>query len=284
MSCENQCPDCDCQSHSHNGTDNNNALMPRAYRILEIEKHTELEWNFRVERDFPVHYGQFVEVSLPMCGEAPISVSDYGDGYVDLLIRKVGKVTNELFTLKAGDKVWMRGVHGNGYPMDEYHSKHMIIVAGGTGVAPVKGLINHYCHNNAEIDSMDLILGYKAAEAVLYKDELPLWNATHKLIVCLDEGEASGFYHQGLVTEYLDTLDLSDKKNIEAIVVGPPIMIKFVVKGLLERGLTKQQIWVDYERRMACAVGKCGHCRIGDTYVCVDGPIFRFDQAESMQD
>ncbi|MGL5177242.1 MAG: anaerobic sulfite reductase subunit AsrB, partial [Aeromonas veronii] len=76
-----------------------NRLLPKAYTILAIERHTELEWNFRVSRDFDVHYGQFVEISLPTVGEAPISVSDYGDGYVDLLIRKVGKVTDALFAL-----------------------------------------------------------------------------------------------------------------------------------------------------------------------------------------
>ena len=61
-------------------------------------------------------------------------------------------------------------------------------------------------------------------------------------------------------------------------------MIRFVVLALLERGIPKDRIWVDYERRMACAVGKCGHCRMGDTYICVDGPVFRFDQAQHLID
>lgn len=76
------------------------SLLPAAYRILSITRHTPLEWNFRVAVDFPAHWGQFVEVSLPRVGEAPISVSDYGDGWIDLLIRNVGKVTSALFTLK----------------------------------------------------------------------------------------------------------------------------------------------------------------------------------------
>ncbi|MGL5498597.1 MAG: anaerobic sulfite reductase subunit AsrB, partial [Aeromonas sobria] len=78
--------------------------------------------------------------------------------------------------------------------------------------------------------------------------------------------------------------DLADKEDIQVIVVGPPIMIRFVVLAFLERGIPKDRIWVDYERRMACAVGKCGHCRMGDTYICVDGPVFRFDQAQHLID
>lgn len=288
MTCENQCPDCTCKDE----TKQDNSLLPKAYSILSITKHTANEWNFRVQRDFDVHFGQFVEVSLPMVGEAPISVSDYGTethagqevNYVDLMIRNVGKVTSELFKLKAGNKVWMRGVHGNGYPMDAYQGKHMIVVAGGTGVAPVKGLMNHFCLHPQKIEKMDMILGFKNTEAVLYKDQLREWAQVQNLIPTLDDGSDDSFYQSGLVTAHLNSLDYSDIDNIQAIVVGPPIMIKFTVQGLLAKGLSKEQIWVDYERRMACAVGKCGHCRIGEKYVCVDGPVFRFDQAEDLVD
>ena len=53
------------------------SLLPAAYRIISITRHTPQEWNFRVEVDFPARWGQFVEVSLPCVGEAPISVSDF---------------------------------------------------------------------------------------------------------------------------------------------------------------------------------------------------------------
>ncbi|MFE8711776.1 anaerobic sulfite reductase subunit AsrB [Aeromonas allosaccharophila] len=261
-----------------------NRLLPKAYTILAIERHTELEWNFRVSRDFDVHYGQFVEISLPTVGEAPISVSDYGDGYVDLLIRKVGKVTDALFALDVGDKVWMRGVHGNGYPLEAYRNQHLIVVAGGTGVAPVKGLLRRFSKHSEQVKSLDMILGFKNEQAVLYRHEMPLWAERQNLIVTLDEGEESEQFRIGRVTDYIDQLDLSDSEDIQAIVVGPPIMIRFVVLALLERGIPKDRIWVDYERRMSCAVGKCGHCRMGDTYICVDGPVFRFDQAQHLID
>ncbi len=271
---------CDCSSDANC----NNKLIPKAYEIRSIEKHTELEWNFRVKKDFDTQFGQFVQVSLPMIGEAPISVSDYGSDYIDLLIRNVGKVTAKLFELKAGDKIWMRGVYGNGYPMEQYKDKHLIVVAGGTGVAPVKGLINHFCKNDDQVKCMDMILGFKNKDALLYRKDIPMWRERQNLILTLDEGETTEEFNIGLVTEYMDQLDLSNKEDIEVVVVGPPIMIKFVVAGFLKYGLKKEQIWVDYERRMQCAVGKCGHCRMGDKYICLDGPVFRFDQAQHMID
>ncbi|HIF9237798.1 TPA: anaerobic sulfite reductase subunit AsrB [Photobacterium damselae] len=268
---------CNCGRH-------NNTLLPKAYQILEITRYTDTEWNFRVEKDFPARLGQFVEVSLPMYGEAPISVSDCGEDYIDLLIRKVGKVTNKLFELNVGDCVWMRGVHGNGYPINDYNGKHLIVIAGGTGVAPVKGLIQHFSEQPKLLSGMDAILGFRNQNTVLYRQCMPLWRDNINLITTLDEGEANNDFCIGRVTDYFEQLDLSQLENTQAIVVGPPIMIKFAVQALLNKGLKKDQIWVDYERKMACAVGKCGHCRIGDKYVCVDGPVFRFDQAEYLVD
>ncbi len=52
---------CDCE----------NKMLPQSYPIIHIEKHTELEWNFRVACDFPVHYGQFVEVGLSLWAKHP---------------------------------------------------------------------------------------------------------------------------------------------------------------------------------------------------------------------
>ncbi|MHC0520664.1 iron-sulfur cluster-binding protein, partial [Vibrio harveyi] len=156
--------------------------------------------------------------------------------------------------------------------------------AGGTGVAPVKGLINYFHNNPSDVKKMSLILGFKNQDAVLYKNDLLNWSYSNHVITTLDDGGDEHFYESGLVTEHISKLDLSDKENIRVIVVGPPIMIKFVVQDFLSRGIQEDQIWVDYERRMACSVGKCGHCRIGDKYVCLDGPVFRYDHARTMID
>ncbi|EBH8194641.1 anaerobic sulfite reductase subunit B, partial [Salmonella enterica subsp. enterica serovar Typhimurium str. UK-1] len=177
------------------------SLLPAAYRILSITRHTPLEWNFRVAVDFPAHWGQFVEVSLPRVGEAPISVSDYGDGWIDLLIRNVGKVTSALFTLKEGDNVWLRGCYGNGYPVDTLRHKPLLVVAGGTGVAPVKGLMRYFVENPQEIGQLDMILGYKNRDCVLYKEEMATWRGKHNLVLTLDEGEADDRYQIGRVTD-----------------------------------------------------------------------------------
>ncbi|WJY14567.1 anaerobic sulfite reductase subunit AsrB [Pectobacteriaceae bacterium CE90] len=260
------------------------SLMPQPCTILAIEKHTELEWNFRISTDLPARFGQFVEVSLPLVGEAPISVSDCGPGWMDLLIRDVGKVTSALFQLDVGDAVWIRGCYGNGYPLERFYGRPLLVVAGGTGVAPVKGLLRHFNEHPGLVSQLDMILGYKNRQSVLYREEMANWSNVDHLILTLDEGEADERFQIGRVTDVLATLPLSDIEQMQVIVVGPPIMIQFTVRMLLERGIAPAQIWVDYERRMACATGKCGHCRIGKVYVCVDGPVFNYADARHLID
>ena len=71
----------------------NNPYLPFSSTILDVIKHTAKEYTFRMAYTGEVRPGQFFEVSMPKYGEAPISVSGIGDGFVDLTIRKVGRVT-----------------------------------------------------------------------------------------------------------------------------------------------------------------------------------------------
>ena len=84
---------------------------------------------------------------LPKYGEAPISVSGIGEDYVDLTIRRVGKVTDEIFNNYVGDKLFLRGPYGNGFDIENYKGKEVIVVAGGTGLSPVRGIVEYFSKN-----------------------------------------------------------------------------------------------------------------------------------------
>ena len=72
----------------------NNILTPKPCKILNVTKESNLEYTFRVETDIVPEHGQFLQLSIPKFGEAPISVSGIGEGYLDFTIRAVGKVTD----------------------------------------------------------------------------------------------------------------------------------------------------------------------------------------------
>jgi NAD(P)H-flavin reductase len=65
-----------------------------------------------------------------------------------------------------------------------------------------------------------------------------------------------------------------DPATAVAFICGPEAMMRFSAEALLDRGVDPQRIYVSMERNMKCAVGHCGHCQLGGSFVCRDGPVF----------
>lgn len=262
---------------------NKNPYIPFPSKILEIIKHTDKEYTFRMEFTGECKPGQFFEVSIPKYGEAPISISGIGENFVDLTIRNVGRVTSELFEHSLGQSFLLRGPYGNGFDTDLYTEGEVVVVAGGTGVSPVRGVIEAISLSQDAQDK-HVIVGFKSPDDMLFRDDLKTWNDRLDLILTVD-GAPEGYNGKiGLVTQYIPDLPLKDVSTAKAVVVGPPPMMRFSVAGLLEKGFKEENIWVSNERKMCCGLGKCGHCRIGEKYVCLDGPVFNYTEAKTMID
>ena len=262
-----------------------NLYIPSSAKIIEIIKHTEIEWTFRVETSTKdVLPGKFFEISIPKYGEAPISVSGYGDDYIDFTIRNVGKVTSELFNYQVGDKFFIRGPYGNGFDVSKYENREVVVVAGGSGLAPVRGIVEYFYNNKEKCKNFKLIVGFKSPKDILFKDDLKKWSEKLDILVTVDSAEENYQGNVGLVTKYIPELTIEDINNMSAIVVGPPMMMKFTVGEFLKRDLDEKNIWVSYERKMCCGVGKCGHCKMDDTYICIDGPVFDYSYAKNLID
>lgn len=261
-----------------------NDYIPFSSEILEVIKHTEIEYTFRMAFTGDVKPGQFFEVSIPKYGEAPISVSGIGEGYVDLTVRRVGKVTNEVFTNYVGDTLFMRGPYGNGFDVNDYKGHDLIVMAGGTGLSPVRGVVDYFANHTEDRKDMTLICGFKSPSDVLFRADLKRWEETLHVVMTVDNNQGNEDYKQGLVTEYIPKLDLKDPKDAVAVVVGPPAMMRFSVQGLLSIGIPEENIWISQERKMCCGLGKCGHCKVNDTYICLDGPVFNYTKGKTLID
>lgn len=262
-----------------------NSYIPVGAKIIDIVKHTDIEWTFRVESSTKdVLPGKFYEISIPKYGESPISVSGYGDNYIDFTIRSVGKVTNEIFNYKIGDKFFIRGPYGNGFDVNLYENREIVVVAGGSGLAPVRGIVEYFYNNPQKCKSFKLIAGFRSPQDILFKDDLKRWSEKLDVIVTVDKACEGYDGNVGLVTKYIPNLEIKDVNNTSAVVVGPPMMMHFTVGEFLKRDLAENNIWVSYERKMCCGVGKCGHCKMDDTYICIDGPVFDYSYAKNLID
>lgn len=263
----------------------NNIMKPTPHEILKVIRETNAEYTFRVAFDGETKHGQFFQLSIPKVGEAPISVSGKGDGYVEFTIRKVGRLTNGIFGLSEGEYLFMRGPYGNAFPVDEFENKHLLVICGGTGMAPVKTMLNHFYDNDSLRKSVHLISGFKDESCALFNEERAKFSQKFNTIYTLDNSDAPGF-RKGLVTEFIKEIPFADFADFgyNVVIVGPPVMMHFAALECIKNGVPEENIWVSFERKMSCAVGKCGHCKINETYVCLEGPVFNYTKAKELFD
>ena len=271
------------------GVDYNNIMKPSAHRILKITHETQAEFTFRVDFRYPSRHGQFCMLSIPKVGEAPISISGRGDNWAEFTIRKVGRLTGGVFHLREGNLIYMRGPFGHPWPVEEEFSgpeKTLLIISGGTGLAPVRTMINYFREHPDEIKDLYLISGFKDASGALFHEEREIWRNTEKFhtIYTLDDSTAPGF-ETGMVTAHIDKIPFDRfEDHYHVAIVGPPPMMHFSALGCMKLGVPAEKIWVSFERKMQCAVGKCGHCKINETYVCLEGPVLHYPKARTLFD
>lgn len=256
---------------------------PMRAKILYAEMLTDKEKLFRIELEGGINLshqpGQFVMVSIFGFGEAPISVcsSPTDKGYFELTVRNVGVFTNQLHKLEKGDVIGIRGPFGKGFPVDNMFGYDLVIVAGGLGIVPLRSLIRYIIHNRNDFGNCQILLGCKTPKDLLFKDEIKDWTkrAEIKSNCTVDKGDPDWQGNVGLITTLIPGVDIIPAKTY-GVVVGPPIMYKFVIVKLLEKKIPEHQLVVSLERRMRCGLGKCGHCQIEGKYVCQSGPVFTY--------
>jgi sulfhydrogenase subunit gamma (sulfur reductase) len=238
-----------------------------------------------IRKSFDYRPGQFVELTVFGVGEAPISItsSPVNKGYLELTVAAVGKVTRALHLRKEKDAVGLRGPYGNRFPFDEVKGKNILFVGGGIGLAPLRSLINQMFAQRGDFAKISILYGARESGLLCFMDDLERWGNTEnsEALLTVDVSDAKWKDNVGVVGSLLPKIDI-DIKNTIAFVCGPPIMIHFVLLDLLKMGFEEEQIITTMERRMECGVGKCGHCNIGKSYVCLDGPVFSYHQLREL--
>ncbi|MBU0693735.1 MAG: FAD/NAD(P)-binding protein [Candidatus Omnitrophica bacterium] len=235
----------------------------------------------KIRNSFDYKQGQFAEVSILGIGEAPISItsSPTRKGYLEFTIRGAGCLTKKIHQLNVGDSLYVRGPYGNAFPYEEIKGKNIYFIAGGIGLPPLRSLINIIMDNREEFGNVKILYGAKTPDELCFKQELEMWKKIPNTEVWLtvDKSYGDWKHNVGVVTELWKKTDVCSK-NAVAFVCGPPIMIKFVVMKLIESGFKNKDIIMTLERYMKCGIGKCGHCNVGEKFVCVDGPVFTYEE------
>jgi NAD(P)H-flavin reductase len=266
------------------------AMRPEPYRIMRVrhETHDTFTIELRPEgggRRPPFLPGQFNMLYVFGVGEIPISIS--GDpGQPDVLVhttRAVGQVTNAMSALEAGDLVGVRGPFGVPWPVDVARGHDVVIVAGGIGLAPLRSALYALLHDRTAYGNVVLLYGTRSPKDILYRKELERWRARFDLEVhvTVDRSLPSWHGNVGVVTTLIHKAPFTPRQAV-AMICGPEVMIRFTCHELQRRGVPTSSIYVSMERNMKCAIGLCGHCQIGQVFVCKDGPVFPYDRIQDL--
>lgn len=262
-----------------------NPYIPKAVTVTEFKRLSSDMISIKVDYKATHQPGQFVQVTIPGIGEAPISIASYSPDHIELGIREVGSVTHALSKLKKGDKLFIRGPYGNGYPMEKFKGKSLVLVGGGCGVSPLKGILAYVDKHKDDFQDVILYFGYRSPEDILYKDEMKQWMKKYSMHLSVDSNpkKVQTNFDVCFVTKLVEKAKLNPENKV-VFLCGPPIMMNVTIDLLKEKGFTERQIYVSTERLMQCGLGICGHCMIHGKYTCLDGPVFRYDEISAHKD
>lgn len=262
-------------------------MLPLSFLVTRRRKELSDTFTLEMEAEngapFHFHPGQFNMVYAFGIGEVPISISGDPARPETLVhtIRAVGKVTDALGMLEPGDQVGIRGPFGTPWPVEVARGNDVVFVAGGVGLAPLRPAIYRVLADRDKYGRVVIYYGARTPEDILFRKELQALRGRFDVSVHVTVDRVTGSWggKVGVVTQAIKSGGF-DRHAATAFVCGPEVMMRYAAEALVERGLSRQDVWLSMERNMKCAVGLCGHCQLGGSFVCKDGPVYRFDVIE----
>lgn len=259
---------------------NKNHYLPKNGKIINIVEESPDVKTFTVEIEGGEHFGhkpgQFAELSVMGVGECPISISSpaHRGPNLEFSIKKIGRVTDFIHRMEVGENFGIRGPFGNSFPMDYFKGKDVSFICGGIGLAPLRSILNTILDDRDNYGKVTFLYG--SSDMPLYKKELEQLSKVRNLNAYINWDRKNGFV-RSLIREVI-----KPSRNGVAITCGPAVMVKATLATLHEMGFKPEQLITTLEMKMKCGVGKCGRCNIGHRYICVDGPVFTYEQLLKM--
>ncbi|MCC6777726.1 MAG: FAD/NAD(P)-binding protein [Hyphomicrobiales bacterium] len=260
-------------------------MIPRLARVVNRWREGPQTWTIEIEDSAadgaPFAPGQFNMLYVLGVGEIPISFSGDPASGPELrhTVRAVGAVSTALAQLRPGDTIGLRGPFGTGWPLAAAAGCDVIVVAGGLGLAPLRPAIYRLLAERDRYGRINILYGTRSPDDILFLAELTKWRRDLDIGVEVTVDHAAGDWRGqvGVVTSLIPRAAFAPTDSI-AMVCGPAIMMRFTAAALSQAGVRDEAIYLSMERNMKCAVGVCGHCQLGATFVCKDGPVLRYDR------
>jgi NAD(P)H-flavin reductase len=261
-------------------------MVPSPYAVTAKSQDTLDTWTLELEPcagdGFTFAPGQFNMISAFGTGEVPISISGDPDarGPVVHTVRAVGLATQAICDASVGQRLAVRGPFGKPWPTEQLEGVDVVVVAGGIGLAPLRPAVLSLLARRERLGRLILLYGGRAPDQLLYTQELERWReAGLEVDVTVDSAGPEWLGHVGVVPRLVGRAGIDGARAV-ALLCGPEVMMRFTAAALRAAGLSGEQVYVSMERNMQCGVGHCGHCQLGPTLLCRDGPIYPWSELE----
>ena len=271
------------------------SMVPEPCRVLEAIRQTPREVLLVVaapqQAPFQPEPGQFVMVSLPGIGEAPISLAALPgegtpEGTFELLVRKAGRLTNLVTRLVAGEVLYVRGPYGRRVAWDQFEGSNLMLIAGGLGLAPLRPFVRRALLRRERFRHIDVLIGARNPDELLFRDDLASWKARRddaRVLLTVDAASDGWGGRIGVITTLFDQVH-PETEDAVAVMCGPPVMYRHAIRRLLAMGFYENRVWLTLERRMKCGVGLCGNCQMNGLYLCQQGPLFSYREVRHLSE
>jgi anaerobic sulfite reductase subunit B len=261
------------------------AMTPRAFAVARRKRETADTWTLELEprggEPLDLAPGQFTMLYAFGIGEVPISVSGDASGPLVHTVRAVGPVSQAICDSKRGAVLGVRGPFGNSWPVEEALGGDAVVIAGGIGLAPLRPVVYELLRRRKEFGEAVLLYGSRRPAELLYVREVERWRKKLQVDLIVDAADQTWMGKVGFVAKLVASARF-DPQAATAFICGPELMMRTSAEALIERGVARARIFVSMERNMQCGVGHCGHCQLGPTLICRDGPVYRWDEVEAL--
>src|SRR5689334_1510194 len=262
-------------------------MAPRPFRVARRGRETADTWTLELEPvagpPLAVAPGQFTMLYAFGIGEVPISVSRTDGSRLVHTVRAVGAVTEAICASKPGAVLGVRGPFGNTWPVEAARGRDVVFVAGGIGLAPLRPALLDVLAHRDEYGAVIVLYGSRTPGDLLYAHELERLRGRFdvEVDVTVDAAEPGWRGRVGVVPKLISRAQF-DRGNATVFTCGPEIMMHFTARALADGGVALEHVYASMERNMQCGLGHCGHCQLGPTLICRDGPVYRYDELEPL--
>ena len=234
------------------------------FEILENKPITESVYEMRLSGDTGeiTSPGQFVNIKLDgLFLRRPISVCDRESGTLTLVYKVVGRGTEQMSRMTAGDKLDILTGLGNGYDLAKAGARPLLL-GGGVGVPPLYLLAKDLIAQGKDVS---VVLGFNTKSEVFYEEEFRALGATVTVTTVDGSYGTRGFVTDALPEDYT-----------YFYTCGPEPMLKAVWRA------TKTSGQLSFEERMGCGFGACMGCSCktltGNKRICKEGPVMEKEE------